>query len=64
MLISTCGVRKCIGGVALSVDLAPVESPESLKFAALLLLPPVTLTDTLLVKLLRDVVIDPSMGKP
>ena len=28
--ISTCGVRKCIGGVALSVDLAPVESPESL----------------------------------
>lgn len=28
--ISTCGVKKCMGGVALSVDRAPVESPESL----------------------------------
>lgn len=33
--ISTCGVRKCIGGVALSVDRA--ESPLSLKAFALAL---------------------------
>lgn len=34
MDISTCGVRKCIGGVALSTDLAPIESPLSLYVAA------------------------------
>lgn len=33
MEISTCGVRKCIGGVALSVDLLPVLSPLSDKGA-------------------------------
>ena len=30
MLISTWGVKKCIGGVALSRDRAPKESPLSL----------------------------------
>lgn len=30
MLISTWGVKKCIGGVALSIDRAPRESPLSL----------------------------------
>nr|CAD7262836.1 unnamed protein product [Timema shepardi] len=34
--ISTCGVRKCMGGVALSADLAPIESPLSLYVAAML----------------------------
>lgn len=29
MDISTCGVRKCMGGVALSADLFPVLSPLS-----------------------------------